>query len=388
MRITNSMMLQTFLSNLRELQTQFSQYNEQLSSGRRINEPSDDISAIVELLALRQDITQQTQYGESITTALSRLEITDSKLNEVTNALAGAVTLMTQAASDTSGESGRRAISVEIRTIQEQLRSIAETQVSDRSIFAGTLTTSTSLPNEEVYSLSTDLRVSGTGVTGGVVTDTNVYEEDIYQIRFTDAAGSYEIYNLDSDNVVGTGTVSVGAGSISFDGQQVDYNLAALPADGETWVVMPQYVYNGTDDDIELQVDSNTNIVQNVTGSEAFGGTSGVPGGTIYDQFVDIRYALLTNDTDAIGVELDNLNDTYDSNSELRANVGGRLSNLNAYETSSNQRLAEFETRQAELMNADLAEVASKLVQIEGGIQAALQSGALIGQLSLFDYLG
>ena len=77
--------------------------------------------------------------------------------------------------------------------------------------------------------------MSGTGVTGGVVTDASVYQEEIYRIRFTDAAGSYEIYNYDDDQVVATGTVALGAGSISFDGVQIDYNLAALPAQGEYW---------------------------------------------------------------------------------------------------------------------------------------------------------
>ena len=391
MRITNSMLMTSFLSNLRRLQTDFSKYSEQLSSGRRINRPSDNPPDLAELLALQQEVVRQTQFGNNISEAMNRLETADSKLNELTNSLLRAIQLTEQAASDTVTGTGRRAIAEEIRTIQDQILSNASTQISDRYIFAGTRTTRASLPSAspgEVYSLSTDLRVSGTGVTGGTVVDANVYEEDIYRIRFTDAAGSYEIYNYDADEVVATGTVAVGAGSISFDGLQVDYNLAALPADGEYWEVLPQYVYNGTDDEVELQVDENTNIVQNVPGSTAFGGTSGVPGGTIFDQLVELRYAMLRNDTEEIRTELTNLNSTYDGVGEVRASVGGRISNLRTYETSSNQRITDFQTRMAELENADLAEVASRLVQVEGGIQAALQTGARISTFNLFDYLG
>jgi flagellar hook-associated protein 3 FlgL len=390
MRITNAMLFETFLLNLNRLQQDYMRYNEQLSSERRINRPSDDPTGITNMMALDQELVRLTRFGENTTEANRRLEATDSRLNEYTLAMTRTIELTQQAASDPTTGEGRRAIAVEIRSIQDQLKSLADANLADRYLFAGTRTTRSSIPSVptgQVYSLSNTLGVSGTGVTGGTVVDTTVYQEDIYAIRFTDAAGSYEVVNLDDDTTVATGTVAVGAGSISFEGVQVDYNLAALPTQGDSWFVKPQYVYNGTDSYIELQVDENSKVIQNVPGSDVFGGSSGVPGGTVFDELIDLRMALLRNNTTMIGSELTTVNDRFETVSNQRASVGGRISNLRNYQQRSDQRTADLLVRKAEVENVDLAEVISKLVQTEGGIQAALQSGARLGQLNLFDFL-
>jgi flagellar hook-associated protein 3 FlgL len=391
MRITNSMLYQTFLTNLRNLNQDFSRYNEQLSSERRINRPSDDPTGMTNVMALTQELVRINHYGDNISVALQRLGYTDSCLNEYTNAMTRVIELCEEASSESTAGDGRKAIAVEIRSIQDQISSTANSKLSDRLLFSGTLTTSGSVPSVppgQVYSLSNTLRVSGTGVTGGTVVDSTAYQEDIYVIRFTDGAGSYEVVNLDDNATVTTGSVAVGAGSISFDGLQIDYNLASLPTQGEKWSVLPQYVYNGNESSIEMQIDENTTVVQNVTGSAVFGGSSGVPGGSVFDELVDLRFALLSDNTDDIITSLNTANERLDTVSNQRASVGGRLSNLETFQQRSDARYTDLLTRKAEIENADLAEVISKLAQLEGGIQAALQSGALIGQFNLFDYLG
>ncbi|HUX08560.1 MAG TPA: hypothetical protein VMX35_14760 [Acidobacteriota bacterium] len=390
MRITNAMLFQTFLSNLRRLQQDFATYNEQLSSERRINRPSDDPPDMTNIMALDQELVRITRFGENTTEANRRLESTDSRLNEYSLAMTRVIELAEQGSSEATAGSGRRAIAEEIRAILDQLSSVADSKLADRYLFAGTRTTRGSIPSVpsgQVYSLATTLEVAGTGATGGTVVDPSAYKEDNYIIRFTDAAGSYEVVNLDDDAVVTSGTVAVGAGSISFEGLQVDYNLAALPAQGEVWTVQPQYVYNGTDEYIELQVDENTRVVQNVPGSDVFGGASGVPGNTVFDELVDLRFALLRNDTDAIRSSLNTASNRLDSVSNQRAKVGGRISNLRNFQLRSNERTADLLVRKAEIENVDLADVISKLVQTQGGIQAALQSGARLGQLNLFNFL-
>ncbi len=390
MRITNAMLFKTFLTNLGRLQQDFARYNEQLSSERRINRPSDDPPDMTNLLALDQELVRITRFGENISEANRRLESTDSRLNEYSLAVTRVIELAEQGSSEGTAGTGRRAIAEEIRTILDQLGSIADAKLADRYLFAGTRTTRNSIPSVppgQVFSLATTLEVTGTGTTGGIVVDPTVYEEDLYIIRFTDAAGSYEVVNLDDDAVVTTGTVAVGAGSIAFEGLQVDYNLAALPAQGDAWTVQPQYVYNGTDDHIELQVDENTKVVQNVLGSDVFGGASGVPGNTVFDELVDLRFALLRDDTNAIRAGLNTASNRLDTVSNQRAKAGGTISNLRNFQLRSNERTADLLVRKAEIENVDLAEVISKLVQTEGGIQAALQAGARLGQLNLFNFL-
>jgi flagellin-like hook-associated protein FlgL len=48
----------------------------------------------------------------------------------------------------------------------------------------------------------------------------------------------------------------------------------------------------------------------------------------------------------------------------------------------------DIETRKAHVEDANLAEAITRLNQSQTALQAALQSGSLIHQLNLFDYLG
>ncbi len=390
MRVTDSMMFQTFLNQLERIKQDYNRYSEQISSGRRINRPSDDPLDTTKLLSLQHELAKVAKYDSNITSAQQRLNSTDSQLNEVTLALTRTVQLAEQGASDTSYGDGRAGIAMEVRAIQNQMLSLASSQAFDRYIFAGTLTTRSSIPSTpagQVFSASATLDVTGAGTTGGTVIDPTQFTEDIYVITFTDAAGNYEVVDLDDNRVVTTGTVAVGVGSVSFEGLQIDYNLGALPAADAEWVVKPQYVYNGNDEGIELQVDENTNVVINVTGSDIFGGASGVPGGTMFDDLVDFRYNLLRDDTNAIGADLQTAQDHVTEVGRQRALIGGRIANLRSYEFKSGQRLVDLLTEKANLENVDLPEAISKLVQTEGGLSAALQTGARLGQLSLFNFL-
>jgi flagellin-like hook-associated protein FlgL len=390
MRITTSMLYRNFLAQVQRLNQDFAGYNEQISSGKRLNKPSDDPPDLTELMSLRDEVLRIAKYTDNIVEAMRRLESADSRMNDATNALIRLIQLTEQAANSPVGTSGRRAIAVEVKEIQAQILSISGSQVADRYLFSGTRTTRSSIPSVppgQVYSIATALSVAGTGTTGGTVVDPTQYGGQIYVIRFTDAAGSYEVIDLEDGNPVATGTVAVGAGSIAFDGLQIDYNLAALPAQNEEWLVQPQYVYNGTDDRIQLQVDENTTVIQNAPGSDVFGGTSGVPGGTIFDDLVDLRTALLRDDENGILSALDTLNARFNDLSTQRAIVGSNVSNLRLYEERSRQRGVDILTRIAELENVNLPEAISKLVQTEGGLQAALQVGARLSNFNLFNYL-
>lgn len=390
MRITTSMLYRNFLAQVERLNEDLFRYNEQVSSGRRLNRPSDDPTDTTALLSLREELIRLTRYTDNIVEAERRLESTDSRLNDMTLALTRLIQLAEQGSSEGVRAAGRRGISEEVAAIQEQLLSTASGQLAGRYLFAGTRTTRDSIPSVptgQVYSLHTSLRLSGTAAATGNIVDPNQYEGHIYVIRFTDAAGSYDVIDLENNQVVTSGAVAIGVGNINFDGLQIDYNLAALPAQNEEWLVQPQYVYNGTEDEIELQVDENTAVVQNVPGNEAFGGASGVPGGSIFDDLVDFRTALLRDDTQGILDALMDMSGRLDDTSQRRAVVGGRISNLRAFEERSQQRGVDTMSRMAELENVNLPEAISELVQSEGGLQAALQVGARIGGFNLFNFL-
>lgn len=400
MRITNSIVFTNMLSQIQRLNQDIFKYNEQVTSGKRINRPSDDPVGSTMLASIKSEIASLNQYVENIQNANRRMEASDSRLNDVSLALTRVIELNTQAANEQNTGVPRTGIAREVESIVQELLGHADAQVGGRSIFAGTRNTVDALktiggnPEGRVYSASSvDIQSASAGTITGAVADPGFFTEHIYQIRFTDGAGNFEIIDLDGDSqVVANGTFAAPGDTISFGGVTYTYGGGAL-APGDVFTVLPQYSYNGTSTRIQMQVDENATVPQNVPGSDPFGGTDPVagvqqPGGTVFDDLVELRRALLTNDEDAIVQSLDTVRGWYDNLGQVRANLGGRISNLRALEVRGAAEVADLKVHQAAVENVNLAEAITNFSQSQSGLQAALQVGALVGRTNLFDFLG
>jgi len=404
MRITDSITYANFLRRMQELNRENFKYNEQVVTGRRINRPSDDPVGFSQVVEQKNELTLMKQYLENIENALGRLEASDSRLNDVSLGLTRMIQLAEQGANDPTVGEPRRGIAQEVFSLTQEMLNHADANFNGRALFAGTRNTVDALndipanPSGSVYSVG-DYAVSLGGAASANFTtsfsDERLLTQHIYQIEITGVGVgtvNYEIRDLDANNaVISSGTAAAGD-VINVDNINFTYNGGS--ALGEVYTVVPEYAFNGTEDTIDMQVDDNTRIVQNVPGSDVFGGTEpsavGVqnPGGTIFDDFVEFRRALLTNDSPAIRASLDTLYADHDNLNRVRAEAGGRISNLRGLETRTAAEATELIVDIGETENADLSEAISSLVRTEGGLQAALQAGARIGRLSLFDIIG
>lgn len=401
MRITDSIVFTNMLAQIQRLNQDIFRYNEQVTSGKRINRPSDDPVGSTSLASIRSEIASLNQYVENMQNANRRLEASDSRLNDISLAMTRVIELNTQAANEQNSGVPRTGIAREIESITQELLSHADAQVGGRALFAGTrntvdaLKTITGNPEGRVYSASSvDIQSASAGTISGTIIDPGAFTEHIYQIRFTDNAGNFEVIDLDSAGAVAaTGTFAAAGDTISVGGVTYTYGGGAL-AQGDVFTVLPQYSFNGTSTRIQMQVDENATVPQNVPGSDPFGGTqptlAGVqqPGGTIFDDFVEFRRALLTNDEDAIIASLDTIRGWYDNLGQVRANLGGRIANLRALEVRGAAEVADLKVHVAAIENVNLAEAITNLTQTQGGLNAALQVGATVGRTNLFDYLG
>ena len=400
MRITDSIIFTNFLSQIQKLNRDEFKYNEQVTTGKKINRPSDDPVGASQLASLNFELSNLAQYMDNTDNALRQLGSTDERLNDVVTNMTRVIQLVEQGASENYQGQPRTGIAKEVETITQEMLGHADTQVGGRLIFAGTRTNRESLqqitgnPDGRVYSASTVNIVSnGTASFTGVVPDSRDYTERIHELRILDAAGNYELIDLESDNtVIASGTLAGPGDTISADGVTLTYTGGAFNA-GDNYYILPQYSYNGTSDQIKMQVDENTYIQKNVSGSTAFGGTEPTgavqnPGNTIFDDLVELRLALLTDDQATLINNVDLMRNEFDSITEVRANVGGRMSNLSTLDGRNQSEATNLVVQVADVENADLAEAITKLTQTTTGKQAALQAGARVGQLSLFNYIG
>jgi flagellar hook-associated protein 3 FlgL len=111
----------------------------QLSTGRRVNKPSDDAAAAAQVVTNHDQSSQIDSFQSSSSNIAGQQQTADSTLSSVVTALQRAITLGVQGGnSGTLSDSNRAAIADELRSIQTQLVSLANVAYQGRFIFSGT----------------------------------------------------------------------------------------------------------------------------------------------------------------------------------------------------------------------------------------------------------
>ncbi len=110
----------------------------QLSSGLRVQTPSDDPAAAAALVTIQSDDAQTEQYASNINTVQMQLQAADSALNSVGTVLERAMTLGVEGATGTLSDSDREAIAAELSGIKDQLLQLANSSLQGVYLFGGT----------------------------------------------------------------------------------------------------------------------------------------------------------------------------------------------------------------------------------------------------------
>ncbi|HZK54263.1 MAG TPA: flagellar hook-associated protein FlgL [Desulfosporosinus sp.] len=140
MRITNNMLSQNLLRNLEAAQGRMDYLQNQLSTGHRINRPSDDPAGIQNAMRLKSNISSVDQWKKNADEALSYMNTTDSTLGGITSMLQRVKELAVQGANGTLAAVDKEAVVEEVDQISKHLKMMANTQIGSKYIFSGTAT--------------------------------------------------------------------------------------------------------------------------------------------------------------------------------------------------------------------------------------------------------
>lgn len=141
LRITNSMMVNDLKRNMNTNMLRMAELQLQLSSGRKINKPSDDPAGIVTSLRLRSNLVESEQFRRNIDEAASFMQTTDDAMSMINEIMHKINELTVKAATGTNNPSSQEAIAQEILELNEQLKIAANTTYGNKYIFGGTNTT-------------------------------------------------------------------------------------------------------------------------------------------------------------------------------------------------------------------------------------------------------
>jgi flagellar hook-associated protein 3 FlgL len=128
-----------FLADVNRVQQALSQATAQVSSGLKINVASDAPDQIDSLLQLRADQASNTQVQSNLTLAQTDAQSADSALGASILLMDRAVTLATQGATATATASTNADLAQEVQSLQQEMVSYSQTQVTGRYIFSGDL---------------------------------------------------------------------------------------------------------------------------------------------------------------------------------------------------------------------------------------------------------
>jgi flagellar hook-associated protein 3 FlgL len=114
---------------------------QQLSSGLRVNQLSDDPSAVAQLVQNHNQTGQDDQFLQNLNGLQSKFQVADSTLSNVVQVLTRAISIGTEGANGTVNAADRQAIAGEVQGLLTQLVSLGNTSYQGTYIFSGTAVT-------------------------------------------------------------------------------------------------------------------------------------------------------------------------------------------------------------------------------------------------------
>ena len=140
-RITQRLMTESSLASMQAGLGRLARTQEQLTTGRVINRPSDSPSGTNSAMQLREQITQNAQYSRNAGDGIARLGTADTVLTSMMDSVRRVRDLTLQGASTGSmGLQAREALAMEVGQIRDGLLSQANTTHLGMPLFGGTTT--------------------------------------------------------------------------------------------------------------------------------------------------------------------------------------------------------------------------------------------------------
>jgi flagellar hook-associated protein 3 FlgL len=184
------MMTNNMMNNINKNKLSMTTLEQQYSTGKKIQRPSDDPIVTVRALKLRTNLSELDQYYEkNIPDATSWMDVTESALSTVNDILKQINTYCVQGSTDTLTGSDRSSIVQNLEQMKNQIYQEGNTNYAGRYVFTGYKTDSPLIFTEDSNNLTYSITENITGEQIQIknrVTDT--YELDDFGSSTFDAA--------------------------------------------------------------------------------------------------------------------------------------------------------------------------------------------------------
>ncbi len=155
MRITNKMMTNNMMSNINKNKLSMTALEQQYSTGKKIQKPSEDPIIAVRALKLRTNLTELNQYyDKNIPDAKSWMDVTESSLDNVNQVLSKINTYCIQGSTDTLTAEDRASVISNLQQLKDQVYQEGNANYAGRYVFSGYKTDSSLTFSEDEPNLN------------------------------------------------------------------------------------------------------------------------------------------------------------------------------------------------------------------------------------------
>jgi flagellar hook-associated protein 3 FlgL len=352
MRITTSTILAQIQSGIQNFQTSNSELTTQLSTGKKILAPSEDVAGTMRAMDYQVSINANNQYKNNITGATTNLNLTSDSLTGVSSVL----TTLTNLISNTSGSTDPVTVassSQQAAQVRDELYNYANTKGGGGYIFSGFQT------NLQPYT------IQPAPVTVPPAIPSTVYDyqgdNNLLQVPIDRGATM-------SANVTGNEAFSLSQGALPAtpvtlsNGDTAQYAAVTDPATGATTTTVTITPSSGGAADTFSF--SNAMDMANIISS-----------------------AIGSNNTSRIEAMSEPLSKMRDQVNALQADVGARINALTDQTNQLNQNTLTLQNDLSTIQDADMSTIALQLTQTNTALQALYSTSAKVLPQSLFDFL-
>lgn len=401
MRISTVTMFEQGLSSLVRQQGEYLKVGQQIASGKRVVNPSDDPQAASQAVGVAQSAAVNQQYADARISTRNALSQEESVLDSVADAIASAKTLLVQAGNGTLSDADRSSLASELNGIYEALLGQANaTDGNGRYLFGGYQDKSPPFVKDALtgaVSYQGDAGVVAQQVDASRQMASSDNGRQIFQTVHGSASYLAQAGAANSGSVTFTGPSVTDSGDAAFG---TSFTLVfTVAADGTT-------TYSTDGGTTQVPYASGQSIAVNglsltLEGTPADGDSIAVSAADEADPdlFRTLRNMLDALDTpvqnDADRARLQNtlstssreLDNALDNVLTTRASVGARLNELDVLDTVGGNRALNYEQTLSDLVDLDYNAAISEYSLRQVGLQAAQKAFVDIHQLSLFKLL-
>ncbi len=183
MRINENQVISDLLFSIGQSRQSIDKLQEQLSTGKVVNRPSDDPVLMQRLMQLQDQVNQNSAYTQNTQYAVSFLTQQSSALGGAVNILTNIKTTMLSAANDQNPQDQQN-FGAQIDQYINQLLDLANMKFGDKYVFGGTQTTTQPFL---MNSSGTAVTVNPAGINGALKLDVGYQIHDQYNITGSEA---------------------------------------------------------------------------------------------------------------------------------------------------------------------------------------------------------